>query len=131
MAIRRLGLAAILALMALPAAAQQGVAGKWNVSVDTPNGPFQMVFEFAVDGDHLTGTMSNDFVGTTPISEGMIKGNEVSFKLALQGGPNGQAMTIDYKGMVKGDELALTSTFEGAPPNGGPAEQKLTATRAD
>jgi hypothetical protein len=74
-----------------------------------------MVFEFAVDGDRLTGTMSNDFVGTTSISDGMVKGDEVSFKLALQGGPNGQAMTIDYKGMVKGDELALTSTFEVRP----------------
>jgi hypothetical protein len=115
-------------LLALPAVAQDA-AGKWNATVETPNGPFPLVFEFAVDGDKLTGSMSNDFMGATPITDGMIKAGELSFKLRIEGGPGG-AMTINYKGMVKGDELALTSTFEGTPPGGGPAEQNLTATRA-
>jgi len=29
--------------LALPVLAQQGVAGRWNASVDTPQGPFAMV----------------------------------------------------------------------------------------
>lgn len=58
----------------------------------------------------------------------MIKGDELSFKLTIDGGPNG-AMNISYKGTVKGDELQLTSKFE-APPGGGPAEQSLVAHRA-
>jgi hypothetical protein len=128
MTIRRLWLAAALTLLALPAAAQDAT-GKWNASVETPNGPFALVFEFMADGDKLTGSMSNDFMGATPITDGMINGGELSFKLKIEGGPGG-AMTINYKGMVKGDELALTSTFEGAPPGGGPLEQTLTATRA-
>ena len=50
MNIRKFAFAATLALLALPAAAADGVAGKWNASVDSPQGPFAMVFEFAVDG---------------------------------------------------------------------------------
>lgn len=87
-----------------------------------------MVFDFEVDGNTLSGTMSNDFMGSVPIADGMINGNELSFKLSLEFGPGG-AMTINYKGMVDGDTMKLTSTFEGAPPGGGPAEQELTATR--
>jgi hypothetical protein len=128
MTIRQMGLVAVLALIAIPATAQDA-AGKWNASVDTPNGPFALVFEFTVDGEKLAGSMSNEFMGATPITDGTVKGGELTFKLKMEGGPNG-AMTINYKGMVKGDELALTSTFEGAPPGGGPAEQTLTATRA-
>lgn len=130
MRIRILFLAGFLALAAGPAMAGDGVAGKWNASIDTPQGAFAMVFDFAVDGMALSGTMSNDFMGATPISDGKVDGDNVSFKLSIQGGPGG-AMTIDYKGMVKGDELTLTSTFEGTPPGGGPASQTFKATRAE
>ena len=78
---------------------------------------------------NLTGAMSNEFMGATPISDGMVDGDNVSFKLTMQGGPGG-AMTINYKGMIHGDELHVTSTIEGAPPGGGPAEQTFVATRA-
>jgi len=126
---RSLAVGMTAALIALPALAEDA-AGRWNASVETPQGPFSMVFEFAVDGSQLTGTMSNDFMGATPISDGMVEGDELSFKLSFEGGPGG-TMTINYKGKVEGDELVLTSTFEGAPPGGGPAEQTLTATRAN
>jgi hypothetical protein len=127
--IRSFLLAAAVVLFAIPATAQNA-AGKWNASVDTPNGPFAFVFEFLVDAaGKLTGSMTNDFIGSTPIKDGMLNGNELSFKLTFEGGPNGP-MTISYKGTVKGDELALTSKFEGTPPGGGPAEQSFTATRA-
>jgi hypothetical protein len=130
MARRHLAIAAALALFALPLAAQTGVAGKWNASVDTPQGPFALVFEFIVDAaGKLTGSLQNEFIGSIPIKDGTINGNDISFKVSIDGGPNG-AMNIGYKGTVKGDELALTSKFEGEVPGGGPAEQSLKATRA-
>jgi hypothetical protein len=130
MARRYLGIAAALALFALPLAAQTGVAGKWNASVDSPQGPFVLVFEFIVDAaGKLTGTLQNEFLGSIPIKDGTVNGNDVSFKLSIEGGPNG-AMNIGYKGTVKGDELSLTSKFEGEVPGGGPAEQSFKATRA-
>ena len=129
MNIRKLAFTATLALLALPAAAD-GIAGRWNASVDSPQGPFAMVFEFAADGGKLTGTLQNDFIGSIPLENGTVKGNDVAFKLtiAIEGAP--EPLKISYTGTVKGDELALTSKFEGAPPGGGPAEQTLTATRA-
>jgi hypothetical protein len=122
--------AAAVALFALPIAAQTGVAGKWNASIESPQGPFALVFEFAVDAaGKLTGTLQNEFIGSIPIKDGTVKGNDITFKLSIDGGPNG-TMNIGYKGTVKGDELAMTSKFEGEVPGGGPAEQMFTATRA-
>src|SRR5262249_41777751 len=130
MKVRNLVVVAALALLALPAVAQTGVNGKWNASVDTPNGPFALVFEFLVDAaGKLTGSLQNEFIGSIPIKDAVIKGNELSFKLTIDGGPNG-AMNISYTGTVKGDDLELKSKFEGAPPGGGPAEQTLVAHRA-
>ena len=130
MARRHLVVAAAFALFALPLAAQNGVAGKWNATVDTPNGPFMLVFEFIVEAaGKLTGSLQNEFIGSVPIKDGTINGNDITFKLSIEAGPNG-AMNIGYKGTVKGDELALTSKFEGEVPGGGPAEQSVTLKRA-
>jgi hypothetical protein len=119
---------ALATLLTLPVAAQSA-AGKWNASVNTEFGPFAFVFEFIVDAaGKLTGAMQNEFIGAIPIAEGAIKGNDISFKLTIEGGPEGP-MTINYTGTVKGDELELTSKFEGTPPPGGQAETKFTATR--
>jgi hypothetical protein len=121
-------LGVVTALIALPSVAQDA-AGRWNASVDSPNGPFAFVFEFAVDAaGKLTGSWQNEFFGSVPISDGTVNGNDVSFKVTFEGGP--APMTISYKGTVKGDELALTSKFEGTPPPGSPAETSFTATRA-
>jgi hypothetical protein len=116
--------------LALPMLAQQGAAGRWNASVETPQGPFAFTFDFAVDAaGKLTGSMNNEFFGATPIKDGVVDGNNVAFKLTFAGAPDGD-MTISYTGTVKGDELVLTSKFEGTPPGGGPAEMSFTATRA-
>jgi hypothetical protein len=128
MRIRSFVFGAVAALLVLPAVAQDA-AGKWNASVDTANGPFAFVFEFAVDAaGKLTGAMLNEFIGSIPIKDGTIKGNDLSFKLTIEGAPEG-AMTISYSGTVKGDELLMKSKFEGTPPGGGPAESTFTATR--
>jgi hypothetical protein len=120
---------ALLAVFSFTASAQQGAAGRWNASVDSEFGPFAFVFEFLVDAaGKLTGSMQSEFFNA-PIKDAMLDGNNLSFKLTIDGGPNGP-MNISYTGVVKGDELQLTSKFEGEPPGGGPAETTLTAKRA-
>jgi len=129
MRVRATFLGALAALLTLPVAAQSA-AGRWNASVDTEFGPFALVFEFLVDAaGKLTGAMHNELFGAVPISDGAINGNDISFKLTFEGGPDGP-MTISYRGTVKGDELAMTSKFEGTPPPGGSAEQSFTAKRS-
>jgi hypothetical protein len=127
MTFRQALVAGLLSAFALAAGAQQGAAGKWNASVDTPQGPFAFQLEFAVAGSQLTGSMTNEFTGTTPISDGSVKGNDVAFKITFAG-PDG-SIVINYTGTVSGDEMKLTSKFEGAPPGGGPAEMTVTAKR--
>lgn len=129
MNLRLVVLGLVAALVAVPAAAADDASGKWNASIDTPQGAFAFTFEFKAEGGKLTGSMSNEFMGSIPISEGSVKGGEIAFKLAIQG-PDGPPLNISYKGVVKGDELSLTSTFEGTPPGGGPAETTFVATRA-
>ena len=120
-------LGALITLLALPALSQTA-AGRWNASVDTPNGPFAFVFEFVVDAaGKLTGAMHNELFGATPISDGVVKGKDISFKLSFAGD---FPMTINYKGTVEGNELKMTSTFVGEGPGGGPAEMSFTATRS-
>ena len=78
MAIRALVLSILVTVFALPVAAQQA-AGKWNASIDTPQGPFAFVFEFIVDAaGKLTGSMQNEFIGTAPITDGVLKGTDLS-----------------------------------------------------
>ena len=130
MKIRSFLLGSIVVLLANVAAAQQPATGKWNAMLDTPGGPFTLVFDLLVDAaGKLTGTLTMDFIGAVPIKDGVAKGNDVSFKLTIEGAPTGP-MTIGYRGEVKGDELTLTSKFEGAPPEGAQAEQSFTAKRA-
>jgi hypothetical protein len=117
---------AVLALASFTVSAQ-GAAGKWDASIETQQGAMTMSFEFAVDGNNLTGSISNSMMGATPISEGKIDGNNLSFVVSMQG-PNG-AMTINYKGVVNGDEMTLTRTLQN-PPEGMPAERTFTAKRA-
>lgn len=121
----------MFSLLASPVFAQ-GAAGKWNATFQGRQGPMTMEFDFAVDGNKLTGTMNNSFMGATPISDGEINGDDLKFVIKFQG-PNGNSMTIDYTGKVNGDEMTLTSKFEnppqGGPGGGGPRGRTFTAKR--
>jgi hypothetical protein len=92
---------AVLALSTTVAA--QSPAGRWKTSIDTPRGPFPLIFEFVVKGDKVTGTVSNDFLPKFPIEEGTVKGNQMSFTLRLQ------TVTLGYLGSIASDELTLKS----------------------
>jgi ribonucleotide monophosphatase NagD (HAD superfamily) len=90
---------ALLAVFSFTASAQQGAAGRWNASVDSEFGPFAFVFEFLVDAaGKLTGSMQSEFFNA-PIKDAMLDGNNLSFKLTIDGGPNGP-MNISYTGVV-------------------------------
>lgn len=104
-------------------------AGMWTGTLDSPQGPFEMQFDFMVDGDELTGTMSNSFMGSMPIADGMVDGNELSFKVSIDAGPAGP-MTLNYTGMLEGDQIAFDLGFDGTPPPGAPATMPFVAQRA-
>ena len=126
MSIRALFLGAVAALATLPALAAD-IDGKWNATVDSPQGPINLVFEFKVAAEKLEGTLSADMIPPTAISDGAVKGESVSFKLSLQFDPAAPSLVIDYQGTLKGDDLTLVSKLDMGQ---GPVEMSFVAKRA-
>jgi hypothetical protein len=76
----------------------------------TPRGDTREVtFSFDVDGEELTGTVSGPR-GETPIDEGKVAGDEISFTVTRDFGRG--EMRFLYEGTVRGDEIDLTVTIE-------------------
>ena len=112
-------LIAIAALMYLPAANALDLNGKWKGDMKTPNGDMlEINFNFHVDGEKLTGTVTNTY-GEEQITEGVVKGDEISFIIMAGGGQ----FKIVYKGKVVGDDIKFNVTI------GDLGDGELTAKR--
>ena len=111
--------AAILFLWLTSIAFAADLNGKWHGSFKTPDGNDLAVnFVFKVDGEKLTGTVANSY-GEEQITEGVVKGDEVSFIIMAGGGQ----FKIVYKGKLTGDDLKLKVTI------GDLGESEMTARR--
>ncbi len=66
---------------------------------------------FKVDGGKVTGNTSNQMMGETPISEGKIEGDDLTF--VVNASFNGNAFKLSYKGKVSGNEIKLTLQVPG------------------
>ncbi len=81
------------------------VSGKWTAETKTQNGDTRkQTFDLKQDGSKLMGTVSAQN-GETPISEGKVDGDNVSFVVKME--RNGNEMKMNYTGKMVGDELQL------------------------
>jgi len=110
----------LLLLLAIPARAAD-VAGKWTASFETQIGTQNYTYTFKVDGAKLTGLAESQF-GKTEISEGAVKGDEISFVENLDF--QGNALRIEYKGKITGDEIKFSRNV------GDVATEEFVAKRA-
>ncbi len=116
-----LSISFVFAMLTLAWAAD--VNGKWVAQVPGRDGQArETTFTFKVEGAKLTGTVSGR-QGETPISDGKIDGDNISFTRSLSAG--GNEIKINYKGKVSGDEIKFTVTRDGAD-----QAQEFTAKRA-
>jgi hypothetical protein len=100
----------VAGLMALTAWAAD-ISGQWTAEVPGRQGqPQAMTFTFKAEGEKLTGSISTP-MGESPISDGIVKGDEISFTQVLEFG--GNRMKFLYKGKVSGDEIKFTRQREG------------------
>ena len=100
------------------------VNGKWTAQVPGRGGQTrETTFNFKAEGEKLTGTVSG-MQGDTPISDGKISGDDISFTLKLNF--QGNEITFLYKGKISGDEIKMTRTRQGGDQPG----QEFTAKRA-
>jgi hypothetical protein len=120
-----LGVSAVVFVTLLSAAWAADVTGKWVAQVPGRQGTNETTFNFKVDGDQLTGTVSSQ-MGDQPISEGKVSGDDISFVVTLSFG--GNEIKLLYKGKVSGDEIKFTRERQGGgmggpgggAPGGGP-----------
>ena len=121
MQIRKLLVALALVVVLAVAAMAADIAGKWKSEAPGRDGTPQVTnYTFKVDGDKLTGTVTNPR-GDSAISEGKINGDEISFVVVRTMG--GEERKIQYKGKVSGDEIKLSISFGDNPPREGVAKR--------
>ena len=98
--------------VAAPAAATVNpnapATGSWTWSFTSPRGSYEMTGKFTQEGEKLTGTVTGRNGSETPISEGSVKGNAVSFKVTRE--RQGRTSTSTYTGTISGD--AITGKVE-------------------
>jgi len=100
----------MMAVFVLTASAAD-VSGTWKAAIETPNGPLETTFKFQADGNKLTGSTSNQFMGDTAISDGKIDGDSLTF--TVNANFNGNDIKLNYRAKVSGDEMKLTLEIPG------------------
>jgi hypothetical protein len=98
-------------LLASPAAFAAGVDGKWTGSIDTPNGPVQVNYEFKSAGKTVTGTTTGQDGSTLPLKNVKVDGDKISFSLDLDFGQG--PTTFNYTGTIEAGLMKLHSEFMG------------------
>jgi len=102
-------LAATLCLLAADA------GGKWAFEQEGRNGPVQVTLNLKTDGGVLSGTLTrpgrDGNAMETPISDGKIDGNNISF--AVKREFNGNSFVTTYKGILDGDSMKIEITMPG------------------
>ena len=123
---RILFLSVCFVLAALTAVWAEDITGKWVAQVPGQGGQTrETTITLKAEGEKLTGTISGR-QGDTAISDGKVKGDDVSFTVTRE--VQGNTLKFVYKGKVSGDEIKFTRTVEGG--QGNMPAQEFTAKRA-
>ena len=110
---RKFAIALAFALLVFTAAAAAAdVTGAWKANMPGRDGQTREVtFTFKQDGDKLTGT-TGGLRGDTPISDGKVSGDEISFTVVREF--QGNQVKMLYKGKVSGSEIQFKVQREGS-----------------
>lgn len=84
-----------------------GIAGTWDLSVETAAGPGRPRFTFKSDGEKLTGSYRGAF-GEAPVT-GTLRGADITFSFRTQVG--GQEVVITYTGRCESTTMEGKVTF--------------------
>ena len=98
-----------LLVLAVPALAADPT-GTWKWSVDRNGETIENTLKLKVEAGKLTGTVTGRNNTETPIEEGKVEGDDVSFKVTRMFGDNKVVQT--YKGKLSGDTIKGKIEFE-------------------
>ena len=96
----------------------EGIAGKWETTIDTEQGPFYFTVEYRVDGTDLSGTFESD-LGTLDFDGGTINGNAFEYSFDMEGSE------FKHSGKLDGDKIQLHSA------NAQYGDMDMTLTRVE
>ena len=102
---RRLVFSALIVLTVCTLAFAADFNGTWTAAIETQIGVQNYTYTFKVTGEKLTGRAKSQY-GDTEITEGVVKGDDISFveNLTYEGMP----LKITYKGKISGEEIKFT-----------------------
>jgi hypothetical protein len=99
-----------LATLSFPALAAEDATGTWKWSSTFNNNTVESTMKLKQEGEKLTGTYIGRNNTESPIEDGMIKGDAVSFKIVREF--NGNKFTMKYSGTLSGDIIKGKSEFD-------------------
>ena len=128
MRMRLLILSSILTSALVSSAFAADINGKWKGTVQGgPSGAIEQNFAFKVDGEKITGAMTDEFIGEAKITQGTLKGDDISFTVSGSGQMG--EMTLSFKGKVtSADEMQLTFSIAGMGGAGGGDQPPMQVT---
>ncbi|HMC10384.1 MAG TPA: hypothetical protein VKH44_03805 [Pirellulaceae bacterium] len=108
-------LVAVIALLAIvgfvtTARAADDATGTWKWTSMFNNNSVESTLKLKQEGDKLTGVYVGRNNTESPIEEGTIKDNAVSFKIVREF--NGNKFTMKYSGTLSGDTIKGKSSFD-------------------
>lgn len=86
----------------------QKIDGNWKGKIMGPNGDFELIYNFKVDGNSLTGDVASE-MGSITIENGKVNGNEFSFDVNV----NGQVFSNN--GVLDGDIIKISAPMMDEP----------------
>ena len=90
--------------------AQGGVAGEWNMTINSDQGPLPMGLTLALDGDALSGNLSSDMLGSSELA-GTFADDMLSFTSDMDA--QGQTFTLTFTGALDGEAMTGNVDFGG------------------
>ncbi len=104
---------ALLCVIFAGAALAVDISGNWAGTLQMGDNPFPLTFAFKQDGEKLTGTVTTPQGDTLPLNDGKVVADKISFIVMADAG--GNATKYISEGTIKGDEITLTTKPEGGP----------------
>jgi hypothetical protein len=97
---RMMYVCAILAVGFINLSLAQDINGKWKGQMQGPDGAMDIVFNFKVNADTLTGAVESP-MGELPITNGKVKDNKFSFDVSFN------EMTISHQCTLMTDSISM------------------------
>jgi hypothetical protein len=105
--LRKILLGFLFTICMIGISSASNIDGKWMAKMSSPDGEMEMVFNFKVDGETLTGTVESP-MGAINITNGKVNGDDFSFDVDVNG------MSMHHVCKKSGDTITLkVAGFDG------------------